>query len=140
MIEKRYLSLSNISPSVIGDVDISIKEFGDYIVDDSQFLPMSEALKRLNGSRTLSDAEISQCYDFPDGKDTGFHIPIDRAHTYHGDIAELSHEVNSLSSDIDSSINDDVKIHNIRKKYNQNNSSMDSSVSTVVSSTTTSTT
>lgn len=67
---------------------VASKQYGDYVVDDSSFVPMSEAVKRVTGG-TLSQAEIKQMYDFPDGKDTGRKIPVDRSHRFTGDIVEV---------------------------------------------------
>lgn len=83
------------SDMTIVDVDADLcasKDFGDYVVDDSHFVPMSEAVKRVTGG-TLSEAEIKTMYDFPNGKDTGEKVPIDRTHRMmNGDIAEMSVE------------------------------------------------
>ena len=69
------------------------KKYGDYIVDTSSFVPMSEAVKRVTGG-TLSKDDIQSMYDFADGKDTGQKVPIDRTHRFlSGDIAEMSVEV-----------------------------------------------
>lgn len=68
------------------------KDYGDYVVDDSHFVPMSEAVKRVTGG-TLSEAEVKAMYDFPDGRDTGAKVPVDRTHRMmNGDIAEMSVE------------------------------------------------
>lgn len=69
------------------------KEYGDYIVDDSAFVPMSEAVKRVTGG-ALSQQDIKTMYDFPTGKvATAFKLPVDRTHAYTGDIAEVSKAV-----------------------------------------------
>lgn len=63
----------------------------EYVVDDSNFIPMSEAIKQL-GSNNVGSEMIKSYYDFPDGNDTGVSIPISR--TKNGkDIAELSSEI-----------------------------------------------
>lgn len=64
-----------------------------YIVDDSNFIPIKEAIKQLNRIADPSATEVEQCYDFPNGIDNGKKIPITRTHNY-GDIAELAVEVN----------------------------------------------
>lgn len=68
---------------------VATKDFGKYRVDDSSFVPMSEAVKRVTGG-TLSKEQISAMYDFPDGKDTGRKIPVDRTHSFTGDIAQAA--------------------------------------------------
>lgn len=48
------------------------------VVDDSNFVPESEILKKLDGARPLTDPEMKQFYDFADGKDKGTPIPFNR--------------------------------------------------------------
>lgn len=62
------------------------------VVDDSNFVPESEILKKLDGARQLSDPEIRQLYDFADGKDKGTPIPFNRT-AENLDIAILSKEI-----------------------------------------------
>lgn len=62
------------------------------VVDDSNFVPESEILKKLDGARQLSDPEIKQLYDFADGKDKGTPIPFSRT-AENIDIAILSKEI-----------------------------------------------
>lgn len=59
-----------------------------FIVDDSSFLPIAEALKNLQMA-SLTTAEKSVYYDFPDGKDDGSSVPVNRRHDVH-DITEIS--------------------------------------------------
>lgn len=75
------------------DVDYQLPKtkFGPYIVDDSNFIPMSEAVKQLT-SNVVSDSVNQQYYDFPDGKDTGISIPATRTKNCK-DIAELSQQI-----------------------------------------------
>lgn len=63
-----------------------------YIVDDSNFIPIKEAIKQLNRIADPSTSELEQSYDFLNGIDNGKQIPISRTHNY-GDIAELAVEV-----------------------------------------------
>lgn len=60
-----------------------------YVVDTSSFIPMSEAVKKVIG-KALDPATVKSMYDFPDGKGTADHIPVDRTHRFSGDIAEMS--------------------------------------------------
>lgn len=64
-----------------------------YVVDDSNFIPIKEAIKQLNRIADPSASELEQSYDFPNGIDNGKQIPITRTHNF-GDIAELAVEVN----------------------------------------------
>lgn len=68
-----------------------------YIVDDSKFSPISEALANING-QTLSDSQIAQSYDFPDGKDNGMTLPIGRGRF--ADIVDLSSEISKDSANL----------------------------------------
>lgn len=78
-------------------------EESPYIVDDSHFVPMSEAVKQLNANYTGSLEDISNYYDFPDGKDTGIEVPITR--TSDGkDITEISTDIMNKVKDINENI------------------------------------
>lgn len=68
------------------------KDYGEYIVDDSYFVPMSEAVKNVT-SGAVSPEALQGMYDFKDGVDTGMKIPVDRSHRFTGDIAEVSKAV-----------------------------------------------
>lgn len=76
---------------------VPTKFYGNYVVDDSHFVPMSEAVKRVTGG-TLSANDVKVMYDFADGKDTGKKIPVDRTHSYTGDIAEVSYHLRSAEA------------------------------------------
>ena len=56
----------------IGDIEYTIPKTPDseYIVDDSSFIPMKEAIKQLSAIGSSSDS-LKPYYDFQDGKDTG---------------------------------------------------------------------
>lgn len=60
-----------------------------YCVDDSAFVPMSEAVKQVV-SGTSSPSNL--VYQFKDGKDNGEKVPYDRSHRFTGDIADISVE------------------------------------------------
>ena len=69
-----------------------------YIVDDSYFQPVAEALKNLkNGS--LTSTEIQTYYDFPNGRDDGSSVPINRRHDMK-DITEISNAIISEAKEI----------------------------------------
>lgn len=65
------------------------KDFGPYVVDDSKFIPMSEAVKRTARMSPLGNDVIEMIYDFPDGKAKNMNIPYARQRDGHG-MAELS--------------------------------------------------
>lgn len=63
----------------------------EYVVDDSSFIPISEAIKQLKGNSVSTD-EIETTYDFPNGVDNGMSIPVNRR-TDCKDIAEISSNI-----------------------------------------------
>lgn len=74
----------------------------EYVVDDSSFVPIAEAIKQLgNGSQAGTKADLM--YDFPDGKDNGMEIPFSRSSQFK-DIAELSTEINNQQDSINEKI------------------------------------
>lgn len=90
----------------IGDIEYDLPKTPDtqYIVDDSSFVPMKEAVKQLTAIGSSSDS-LKPYYDFKDGNDTGIEIPITR--TKDGkDIAEISshimEKVGEITEDIES--------------------------------------
>lgn len=89
----------------IGDFKYKLPKSPDtkYVVDDSSFIPMSEAVKQLGTTPFDGDAYKSY-YDFADGKDSGIAIPVSR--TKDGkDIAEISsnimEEVNNIADKVE---------------------------------------
>ena len=87
-------SLDTVQVHDIGknEYSLPVTEDSDYIVDDSAFIPMSEAVKQLGLNHNFTGSDMKTAYDFPDGKDSGIPIPINR--TKNGkDIAELSQSI-----------------------------------------------
>lgn len=62
---------------------------GSYVVDDSAFVPLKEAVKNVNAG-SITPQMARTLYDFPNGKDDGSKVPVDRTHGFTGDIAEVS--------------------------------------------------
>lgn len=117
------------SDMTIVDVDADLcasKDFGDYVVDDSHFVPMSEAVKRVTGG-TLSEAEIKTMYDFPNGKDTGEKVPVDRTHRMmNGDIAEMSVEYKNAQRQAKESIDQAKEDYEFEQKISAINGTSES--------------
>lgn len=93
----RYSSISSVPSGTDGRLIMTsaqpVHYYGPYVVDDSGFVPLSEAVKRVTGG-TLSAQEVKALYDFPSGRVTsGFRVPLDRRADFHGDIAEVSKAV-----------------------------------------------
>lgn len=65
---------------------------GKRVVDDTNFVPESEILKKLDSSRPLSDVELNQYYDLTTGKDTGIKVPFERS-AENLDIAILAKDI-----------------------------------------------
>lgn len=99
---RSYHNVTMFSSDVV-EVEQPKKDFGNYVVDDSSFVPMSEAVKRVTAG-ALTPEQIKSMYDFADGKDTGVKIPVDRSHRFSGDIAEVSELAHQAVSDVNSSL------------------------------------
>lgn len=101
---KTYNTINVTKNCKIIDFEPPIDEVGEYVVDDSNFVPMSEAVRQLT-TNALSDTVTKQYYDFADGKDTGIKVPITR--TKNGkDIAEISTSIMEQVNDISNNIID----------------------------------
>lgn len=98
---KRYITINNIDEMEMVEDKLPVTPSSPYVVDDSCFIPMSEAVRQLEVSSS-SDNTVEN-YDFPDGKDDGRSIPISRRKNVK-DIAEVSSEImsdiNNLSEKI----------------------------------------
>lgn len=87
-----------------------------YIVDDSAFIPQSEAVKQVNALKALSDVEIKSMYDFPDGRDDGRKSSFIK---YHKDIAEVSQDIRAQTSKVKQSLKDYKDEVERRKKFKE---------------------
>lgn len=76
---KRLLTINSFIGSEVVDYCIEPVPIGKYQVDDTHFVPTSEAVKSITGSGS-SDLISQFNYDYGDGKDTGFKVPVDRTH------------------------------------------------------------
>lgn len=103
----------------------------EYVIDDSCFIPMSEAVKQLGLNPNFTGADYKTAYDFPDGKDSGIEIPINR--TKNGkDIAELS---SSIAEQQDNISNEIKKVEDFEKFKQKKQSEMNVSKENVQKST-----
>lgn len=87
------------------DYELPKTKDSPYIVDDSSFVPISEALKQLSNVAPLSDSEMNKYYDFADGTDTGISIPITRSPKDYSDITEVSTAITDKVSQIVEGVN-----------------------------------
>lgn len=76
---------------------------GPFVVDDSCFCPMSEAIKQLGRINDPSSGQLVEVYDFPNGKDNGKQLPVTRRRDFH-DIAEYSQEIKNETSKMNKEI------------------------------------
>lgn len=102
---------------------------GDYLIDDSNFIPMAEAVKQLNRINDPTFGQLAQVYDFPNGKDNGKSIPLTRRHDIK-DIAEISAEITAEVKDINSKISEGIDIAIEKQKFEKSIQDVKNSVST----------
>lgn len=122
----RYSSISSIPSASDGRLIVTsakpVHHYGPYVVDDSGFVPMSEAVKRVTGG-TLSAQEVKAMYDFPDGRVTsGFRVPLDRRADFHGDIAEVSKAVRDSAQGAQEELADAYREYDMQQKLDAINS------------------
>lgn len=94
------------NPEVI-DYELPHTVSGPYVVDDSCFVPMSEAIKQLSANQSGADSD-NLMYDFKDGKDTGIEVPLSRRKDVK-DIAEVSSAIMDHIDETSEKIKKDAK-------------------------------
>ena len=98
-----------------------------YVIDDSSFVPMSEAVKQL-GHVNSDGSDYSGYYDFADGEDTGIEIPITR--TKQGqDIAEISNHIMNKVNDISEEVIKAKEFEEFKEQTNKRMEAMKNSPS-----------
>lgn len=101
---KRFNTINFTEKLSLVDYELPKTPKSNYVVDDSCFIPMSEAIKQLsvNNSNGTTDGLM---YDFENGRDDGRSIPISRCKDVK-DIAEISSaimdDVNKVTESIES--------------------------------------
>lgn len=101
-----------------GEYELPVTPDSEYIVDDSCFVPLSEAVKQLGLNPNFVGTDNKTMYDFPDGKDLGTKIPINR--TKDGkDIAELSTEIANKQDEIANAIQKEKDFQNYQKEVQE---------------------
>lgn len=104
-----------------------LQEVGKYIVDDSNFIPMSETVKQLSKIQPLSKGVIEGVYDFPDGRDDGRKVEVARLRP---EIVELSTEARNQQAKIKKQLKKEAQIAkdnvNLKALMNIKQSSIDS--------------
>lgn len=89
---KRLSTISFVCENKIVDSELPSTPDSKFIVDDSHFCPMSEAVKQLSKISPVSADELRMYYDFPSGRDNGKQIPFERSASF-SDITELSNSI-----------------------------------------------
>lgn len=114
----------------IGDLEYVLPKTpdSDYIVDDSSFVPMKEAIKQLSAVGASSDS-LKPYYDFQDGEDTGIEIPITR--TKNGkDIAEISSHIMEQVDELSDQVNKAKDLENFKQQKEAEMQSIKNNAST----------
>lgn len=96
-------SFDGASYHELKDKSLFLRISAPYVIDDSKFSPITQALKNINGT-VLTDDQIAQSYDFQDGKDNGMELPIGRGRF--ADIVEISTEIRESNKNLSESFND----------------------------------
>lgn len=105
---KRFSNVTHITTANI-EYNIPETKCGERVVDDSMFVPESEILKKLSGTRPLSDPEIKQFYDFINGQiPKGIKVPFERS-SENLDIAILSKDIRDKHQKVDGIITDTLE-------------------------------
>lgn len=116
---RRLKSVSVLGSSWIDYDYMDATPSGDYIVDDSNFVPMSETVKALTGNGgTFTTAEAANYFDFADGRDTGIRIPVDRMHDVK-DLAEISVAQKAAEKALDKAIKEGKRKGKLEKQIEE---------------------
>ena len=99
---------------------------GSYVVDDSSFVPLKEAVKNVRAG-AITPQMAKQLYDFPDGKDDGSKVPVDRTHNFTGDIAEVSVVARESAKDVQQDFQEYLKNKDFEDRLNAINGSQNQS-------------
>ena len=122
---QRFNTINTHSKIDVVDYEIPETPSSEFVVDDSNFIPMSEAVKQL-GSNNIGTDVKNNYYDFPDGKDTGISVPITR--TKDGkDIAEISSDIMNKVDDMSNKLAAEREYQKKVKAFNDSVSALKSS-------------
>ena len=83
----RFENISLFGSKLVDEYVVPVQVVGPRIVDDTNFIPMSEAVKQLSKTGNLTKGVIEGYYDFPDGRDDGRKVDVARLRP---EIVELS--------------------------------------------------
>lgn len=88
------------------------------VVDKDNFIPINEALKKLDGKRELTGDEVETYYDFANGVDNHGEIPFNRT-AENTDLAVLSETIRNKQNQIRNKINEGIEEYNLRAETAQ---------------------
>lgn len=125
---KRIDSVNSLTGNKLIDYEQPKQITNEYLIDDSCFIPMSEAVKQL-GVNSSSQTNVNSLYDFPNGKDDGSPIPFTRQRAYN-DIAELSNAITDKMNEIKEDIEVQTKLQKTKEDFENRLKSIDSSSNT----------
>lgn len=125
---KRVDTVNSLNGNKLIDYEFPKQVNNDYLIDDSCFIPMSEAVKQL-GLNSSGQTNINALYDFSDGKDDGSSVPFTRQRAYQ-DIAELSTAITDKMNEIKEDIEVQSKLQKTKQDFENRLKSIDNSSST----------
>lgn len=95
----RYSTINTLGGVDMVHTSDPVQVVGRYVVDDSSFVPLKEAVKNVT-TGAITPEMARRLYDYPDGKDDGSKVPVDRTHSFYGDIAEISQIARERAADV----------------------------------------
>lgn len=104
---KRYNTINFVETLYKEEIIIPKELVGEYVVDDSNFVPTSEAIRQL-GAGGVSKNIQNQYYDFPTGEDSGVPVPFSRRPECN-DIAVLSSRISEDTETMSEQIKESKK-------------------------------
>lgn len=125
---KRFKTIDSFNGSSKEEYEVPVcSEFGESLVDKSHFVPISEAVRTLEGSMDRAHIEDGN-YDFSDGIDDGRLIPSSR-NPHNREITQQFQEVQELSKAAKNAFSKGVKKAQIQQEVaGINSSTADSAV------------
>lgn len=100
---KRFDKISLFGSKLVDNYEVPVQVVGPRIVDDTNFIPMSEAVKQLSKTGNLTKGVIEGYYDFPDGRDDGRKVDVARMRP---EIVELSVEARKKAEKLKQDLKD----------------------------------
>lgn len=114
---KRFVTFNSLNGSEHEEYFEPKMEAGEYVVDDSSFIPMEEAIKQLKNSGMTAE-EINQSYDFPNGIDSGIEVPLSRQADMK-DIAEISTNIMQQVDELSEHVATEKEYQKKQKDFNK---------------------